>query len=157
MTQRPESVRDLPTVPHLDLDAQIALAEQAVIRRDARVRRRATTLVRRVKTDTVRHAGGGLLIAAGAILATWWFKHRRAASAPPTPAPAADAPAASPSTGEKIAVEAGLSLAALLPLVWPYMPHSVRRAVTPGTASTVLSFITPMLGRLFRRKQQQAS
>ncbi|MET0382534.1 MAG: hypothetical protein ABW032_03840 [Burkholderiaceae bacterium] len=134
--------------PDLDLDMQIALAEQAVIERDERIRRRADTVVRRVKSNVLRHTGGGLLAGAATVLLAWWFKRRGAAAAPPGRHPAAGAP----SEGEHLARDAGLSLAGLLPLIWPFMPHAVRRSVTPGTVGSVLAFISPLISRLFRRK-----
>ncbi len=155
MTSRTDAVRELPTVPRMSLDDQIALAEQAVIRRDERIRRRTDALVRRAKSNVLRHAGGGLLVGVAGVALAWWLNRRRAAEAPaaPTPAEAAEAAAkASEHSGEHFAREAGLSLAALLPLIWPYMPHVLRRSVSPGTASTVLSVLSPMIARLFRRR-----
>jgi hypothetical protein len=43
----------------------------------------------------------------------------------------------------------------LLPVLWPMLPRACRRMVTPGTAGTLLTFIAPLLGRLFRRKEGQ--
>lgn len=147
MNKRVDPVRGLPTVPELSIDEQIALAEAAVIRRDARIRRRTDALVQRVKTNTLRHAGGGLLIGLAGVALAWWL-NRRAAPA----ASAAQTPPPPESHGEHIARDAGLSLAALLPLIWPYMPRSVRRSVSPGMAGTVLSFVSPFVARLFRRR-----
>ena len=131
----------------LDLEARIALAEAAVIARDARIRRRSRALVQRVERGIVRHSLAGLAVAAGTGLVTWWLGRRR-----PGEASAPREPEAKPSGAEHFAREAGLSIASLLPLIWPYMPREVRRTVTPGTASTVLAIIAPLFARLFRRK-----
>ena len=139
--------------PQLSLDEQIALAEQAVIARDLRIRRRADALVHRVKREAVKHAGGGLLLGIGTVALTWWLNRlsRRNAS----PQQAAAAPQDPPHTFEHLFRDAGLTLASLLPMLWPMLPRAWRRIVTPGTASTVLTFLAPLLGRLFRRKQKQ--
>jgi uncharacterized iron-regulated membrane protein len=120
-----------------------------VIARDDRIRRRSRALVKRVQRGVVRHAGSGLAVAAGAGLVTWWLGRRRPGE-PPAPPPAP------PSESEHIAREAGLSIASLLPLVWPYMPKALRRSVTPGTASTVLAMVAPLAARLFRRRRRPA-
>jgi hypothetical protein len=157
MLSTPRNPRPEASAPvvDLDLDAQIALAEQAVIARDERIRRRTDVLVRRVKSDALRHAGGGLLVGLGTLGLTWWLNRRRG-PAPAAPAAAASAPSQH-SEGETIARDAGLSIAALLPLVWPYLPRSIRRSVSPGTASTVLGFISPLVARLFRRAPKPAA
>ncbi len=141
-----------PPVVELDLDEQIALAEQAVIARDARIRRRTDALVVRVKREAVKHAGGGLLLGIGTVALAWWLNRR---NAPPPAAAAAPEPEA-PSTFEHLFRDAGLTLAGLLPVLWPMLPRAWRRSVTPGTASTLLTFIAPLLGRLLRRKTRQA-
>lgn len=141
-----------PPVVELDLDEQIALAEQAVIARDARIRRRTDALVVRVKREAVKHAGGGLLLGVGTVALAWWLNRR---NAPPPAAAAAPEPEA-PSTFEHLFRDAGLTLAGLLPVLWPMLPRAWRRSVTPGTASTLLTFIAPLLGRLLRRKTRQA-
>jgi len=136
----------------LDLEAQIVLAEAAVITRDARIRRRSRALVQRVERGVVRHSLAGLAVAVGTGLVTWWLGRRRPGEPPPPPEPPAD----KPSGAEHFAREAGLSIASLLPLIWPYMPREVRRTVTPGTASTVLAIVAPLFARLFRRKGKAA-
>ena len=141
-----------PPVVELDLDEQIALAEQAVIARDARIRRRTDALVVRVKREAVKHAGGGLLLGVGTVALAWWLNRR---NAPPPAAAAAPEPEA-PSTFEHLFRDVGLTLAGLLPVLWPMLPRAWRRSVTPGTASTLLTFIAPLLGRLLRRKTRQA-
>ena len=141
-----------PPAVELDLDEQIALAEQAVIARDARIRRRTDALVVRVKREAVKHAGGGLLLGIGTVALAWWLNRR---NAPPPAAAAAPEPEA-PSTFEHLFRDAGLTLAGLLPVLWPMLPRAWRRSVTPGTASTLLTFIAPLLGRLLRRKTRQA-
>ena len=144
-----------PPVVELSLDEQIALAEQAVIARDLRIRRRADALVRQAKHEAVRHAGGGLLLGAGTVLLTWWL-NRLARKNAPAPEPAAAAAAEPPSTFEHLFRDAGITLAGLLPMLWPMLPRAWRRMVTPGTAGTLLTFIAPLLGRLLRRKSRQA-
>ena len=145
-----------PPVVELSLDEQIALAEQAVIARDLRIRRRADALVRQAKHEAIRHAGGGLLLGAGTVLLTWWLNRLARKNAPaPEPAAAAAAAAEPPSTFEHLFRDAGITLAGLLPMLWPMLPRAWRRMVTPGTASTVLTFLAPLLGRLFRRRRRQ--
>ena len=139
----------------LDLEAQIARAEQAVIARDRRIRRRTDMVVRRVRTQALKHAGGGLLLGLGTFALTWWISRQNRRNAPP-PAPAAAPEAAPHSSFEHLFRDAGLTIASLLPLVWPMLPRAWRRNVTPGTASTVLTFIAPLLGKLFRRKPRQS-
>jgi hypothetical protein len=134
-----------------DLEAQIVAAEAAVIRRDERIRRRAHSLVHRTRREIVRHAGSGLAVAAGAGLVTWWLGRRH----PHQPAPNAPPPD-KPTIGEHFVREAGLSIASLLPLLWPYLPRNVRRTVTPGTASSVLAVVAPLFARLFRRRRRAA-
>ena len=138
-------------LPEPDLDAQIARAEQAVIARDQRIARRTGALVARVRHDAVRHAGGGLALGLGTVALTWWLKRLSRRNAP-APEPTAAAPQEAPPTFEHLFRDAGITLAGLLPVVWPMLPRAWRRHVTPGTASTLLTFIAPLLGRLFRRK-----
>ena len=138
-----------PPDTEMSLDEQIALAEMQVIVRDARIRRRADLLVRRVKYEAIKHAGGGALLGLGTIALTWWLNRLARKSAPPPEAAAA--PKEPPHTFEHLFRDAGITLAGLLPLLWPMLPRAWRRSVTPGTASTVLTFIAPLLGRLFRR------
>jgi uncharacterized protein YjeT (DUF2065 family) len=144
-----------PPVVELSLDEQIALAEMAVIARDRRIRHRADALVRQVKYEAVRHAGGGLLLGAGTVLLTWWLNRLARKNAPPPEPAAAAAPEPSP-TFEHLFRDAGITLAGLLPMLWPMLPRAWRRMVTPGTAGTLLTFIAPLLGRLLRRKSRQA-
>ncbi len=148
--------RLLPPVVELSLDEQIALAELQVIARDARIRRRTDALVQRVKHDAIRHAGGGALIGLVTVGLTWWLNRqsRKHAAAQPQPAAARAEP---PHTFEHLFRDASITLAGLLPMLWPMLPRAWRRVVTPGTASTVLTFLAPLLGRLFRRRQRQAS
>ena len=142
----------------LDLEAQIARAEAAVIARDRRVVERSRAIVGRVKHDAVRHAGSGLLMGAGTIFLTWWINRLVRKSSPPAPASAAaDAPAREePHTFEHLFRDVSVTLAGLLPLLWPMLPRTWRRTFTPGTASTLLTFIAPLLGKLLRRKAPQA-
>lgn len=145
---------DAPIIK-LDLEAQIARAEAAVIARDRRVVDRTGALAARIKHDAIRHAGGGALLGLGTVALTWWLSRlsrKHAAAAPP----AATAPQEPPSTFEHLFRDAGLTLAGLLPMLWPLLPRTWRRVVTPNTASTLLTFIAPLLGRLFRRKPGQS-
>jgi hypothetical protein len=141
-----------PAAPEPSLDDQIALAEQAVIARDLRIRRRADAIVHRVKRETVKHAGGGLLLGLGTVALAWWLNRLSRRNAPPEQAAAA--PRQPSHTFEHLFRDASITLASLLPMLWPMLPRTWRRLVTPGTASTVLTFLAPLLGRLFRRKPE---
>jgi len=138
-------------IVRLDLDAEIARAELAVIARERRIRRRADAVVVRVKHEAIKHAGGGLLLGVGTIALTWWLNRLARKNAPP-PQPAAAPAPPPPSTFEHLFRDAGLTLAGLLPVLWPLMPRAWRRVVSANTAGTVLTFVAPLLGRLFRRK-----
>ncbi len=142
--------RFAPPEVEMDLDEQIALAEMAVIVRDRRIRHRTDALVVRVKRDALRHAGGGLLMGVGTVALTWWLNRLSKRHSPP-PAAATPSPEAPP-TFEHLFRDVGLTLVGLLPVLWPMLPRAWRRTVTPGTAGTLLTFIAPLLGRLFRRK-----
>jgi len=135
----------------LDLDAQIARAELAVIARERRIRRRTDAVVVRVKREAIKHAGGGALLGVGTIALTWWLNRLARKNAPPRAPAAAPAPPP-PSTFEHLLRDACLTLAGLLPVLWPMMPRAWRRTVSASTAGTVLTFLAPLLGRLFRRK-----
>ena len=137
-------------VTDLDLEAQIALAEQAVIARDSRIRRNFGQVTHRVKREAIKHAGGGLLVALATLGLAWWMNRRN----PPAQAAAAAPPPEAPSPFEHLLREAGLSLAGMLPLLWPMLPRGLRRHVSPGTASTLLTFLAPWLGRIFRRRRR---
>ena len=139
----------------LDLEAEIARAEQAVIARDLRIRRRAHSVVHRVKHEAVRHAGGGLVLGVGTVVLTWWLNRLSRKNAPPQPAAAAPE-AQAHSTFEHLFRDAGIMLASLLPMLWPLLPRPWRRTVTPGTAGTLLTYLAPLVGKLFRRRQRQA-
>ena len=142
-----------PPAVEMSLDEQIALAEMQVMARDARIRHRTDVLVRRIRHEAIRHAGGGALLGLGTVALTWWLNRlgRRHA-----PAPAAAAQEQPSHTFEHLFRDVSITLAGLLPMLWPMLPRHWRRMVTPGTASTVLTFIAPLLGRLFRRRQRQA-
>jgi hypothetical protein len=142
-----------PPEVEMDLDEQIALAEMAVIVRDRRIRHRTDVLVVRVKRDALRHAGGGLLMGVGTVALTWWLNRLSKRHSPP-PA-AATPPPEAPPTFEHLFRDVGLTLVGLLPVLWPMLPRAWRRIVTPGTAGTLLTFIAPLLGRLFRRKSSR--
>lgn len=135
----------------LDLEAEIARAEQAVIARDLRIRRRAHSVVHRVKHEAVRHAGSGLLLGIGTVALTWWLNHLGRKNAAPQPS-AAQPRAESHFTFEGLFRDVAIMLAGLLPMLWPLLPRGWRRAVTPGTAGTLLTYVAPMLGKLLRRK-----
>jgi hypothetical protein len=140
----------------LDLEAQIARAEQAVIARDQRVKERSRAIVDRVRHGVVRHAGSGLLMGVGTLFLTWWVNRlvrRHSPDPAPAAAPAAEAPG---HTFEHLFRDAAVTLAGLLPLLWPMLPRGWRRAVTPGTASTLLTFLAPLLGKLFSRRPAKA-
>jgi hypothetical protein len=126
----------------LDLEAKISLAEQAVIARDERIRRRGALIVHRVQDSVLKHAGAGVAAVAGGLLLTWLLG-RRGGGRPARPEPA-----------EGLAREAGFSLAGLLPLVWPLIPRKVRRGVTPGMASTMLALVTPVLSWALGRRRR---
>ena len=143
-----------PPVVELSLDEQIALAERQVIVRDARIRDRTDVLFRRVKHETIKHAGGGALLGLVAVALTWWLNRSSRRNAPPA-ASAAAPQEEPPSTFEHLFRDAGITLAGLLPVLWPMLPRTWRRVVSPGTASTLLTFLAPLLGRLFRRKPRQ--
>jgi hypothetical protein len=139
VTQRNPHPEAGAPVSDIGLEAQIARAEQAVIARDDRIRHRTHLVVHRVRSGVVRHAGSGIAVAAGTVLLSWLLGRRM----PRAPAPP-------PSEAEGIAREAGFSLASLLPLIWPLMPHALRRRVTPAMASTAIAFASPLVARLFR-------
>ncbi len=143
-----------PPVELLTLDEQIALAEMQVIARDARIRRRTDALVSRAKHAALKQAGGGLLLGVGTVALTWWLNRLSRKNSPP--APPAGPSAEPPPTFEHLFRDAGITLAGLLPMFWPMLPRAWRRTITPGTAGTLLTFLAPMLGRLFRRKSRQA-
>ena len=109
----------------VELDARIFAAEQAVIARDARVRRRLGHLGERVQHVAGTRLRWSLLgLGASALLAV--MRPTRAAIAPRAPAP---------------------WWTHLLPLVWPWMPLSVRRRVSPATATLVADLVLPLFHR----------
>ena len=141
------------TSPQLSLDDQIALAEHAVIARDLRIRQRADALVHHVRRQAIRHAGGGALVGVVTVAVTWWINRLlRRHAPPPSAAPAAAAETAQASTCEHLFRDISLTLASLLPVVWPLVPTSWRRSVSPRMAGSALTFVGPLLGKLFRRK-----
>jgi hypothetical protein len=140
-----------PAPPHkaVSLDERIALAEHAVIERDLRIRRRTGALVRHAKREGVKLAGGGLLLGLGTAALAWWLNRPdRRKGPPPAEAPQEEAHA----TFEHLFRDAGVILAGLLPMLWPLLPRAWRRGVKPETAGTLLTFLAPVLGKLFRRK-----
>jgi hypothetical protein len=147
MARTPPS-RESPAVAELDLDTQIALAERAIIVRDARIRSRTDALVRQARRSALKNAGGGVLLGVAAVGLAWWMNRRRPSAAAPAAAPEPEAS----TTFEHLLRDAALALAGMLPVLWPMLPRSLRRRVSPGTASTVLTFFAPLVGRLFRRR-----
>lgn len=141
----PPSMQDSPS-----LDEQIALAERAVIARDLRIRQRAHALAQHARREAIRHAGEGLLFGVGAVALAWWLKRlARRNAPPPAPEPRAEE---YHSTFEHLFRDAAVVLAGLLPILWPMLPRTWRRGVTPNTAGTLLTFLAPILGKLFRRR-----
>jgi hypothetical protein len=134
-----------------DLDARIARAELAVIERDERIRRRTDALVRRAKADVARHAGTGLAVGVGLAALIWWIRRDRRAQAAAAPAAVPAPQPAGPGVWEMLARELGLSLSTVVPLLWPYVPRTVRRYLNPQTAGAMLSLLAPFIARLFRR------
>jgi len=102
MNRNPHPEAGAP-VSNVDLEAQIVRAEQAVIARDDRIRRRTGMVVHRVQSGVIRHAGSGIAVAAGTVLLSWLIGRRM----PRSPAPP-------PSQAEDIARDAGFSVAALM-------------------------------------------
>jgi hypothetical protein len=134
----------------LDLEAEIARAEQAVIARDLRIRYRAETIIHRAKREVVRHAGAGLAVGIGTVILTWWLNHLSHKNDPPRQAAATQE---TPHfTFEGLFRDVGIMLVGLLPMLWPMLPRGWRRTVSPGTAGTVLTWLAPLVGKLFRRK-----
>ena len=74
----------------LDLEAEIARAEQAVITRDLRIRHRAEMIYERGKREVVRHAGAGLAVGIGTIVLTWWLNRLSHRHDPPLNTPYTD-------------------------------------------------------------------
>ncbi|HEX4508663.1 MAG TPA: hypothetical protein VH328_01225 [Burkholderiaceae bacterium] len=132
----------------LDLEARIALAEQAVIERDERIRARAGLIMHRAQHGLLKHTGWGLGAAVGGLALTWFLSHRAGRSGHH----------ARPDPMESVAREAGFSLAGLLPLIWPFLPGKVKKHVTPGMVSTLMAVATPLLswalGRGLRGKRR---
>ena len=113
-------------------------------------------LARRIRHEAIKHAGGGALLGIATVSLSWWLKRLSRRNAP-APQPAAAQQEEPPHTFEHLFRDASLTLTALLPVLWPMLPRAWRRVVSPGTASTVLTFIAPLMGRLFRRGQAKAS
>lgn len=114
-----------------DLDARIFAAEQAVIARDVRVRHRLGVLGERAQHVLGTRLRWSLFgLGASALVAVM-----RPARTPVAPR----APAA--------------WWTHLLPLVWPWMPLSVRRRVSPATVALVVDLALP----LFRRRRARST
>jgi apolipoprotein D and lipocalin family protein len=117
---------------HLDLGMQIERAEQAVIERDRRFTRNGRALMTRVEHGFKRNFGRGLLAGAATLALAWFMPSRRHAA---MPRPGASGAAAVP-------------WAALIPMVWPLLPPSWRRRISPGTATLVVGVALPLLSTL---------
>lgn len=126
-----------------DLDALIAAAEQAVIRRDAVVRQRTTELATRLhlgggpRKAAGRAAGVGFGVAAGGLALAKLVLGR-----------------ATKSAGSDRRSGGGLKLpwARVAAVAWPLVPARVRGRVSPGTAAAVAGFVVPVLARAVRGK-----
>jgi len=104
----------------------------------------------RVIADQLPYLATSFLVGIGTVILTWWLNHLSHKNDPPPQAVAAAEPAHF--TFEGLFRDAGILLASLLPMLWPMLPRPWRRTVSPGTAGTVVTWIAPLLGRLFRRK-----
>ena len=111
-----------------DLETRIRRAEQAVGERDQRVLQRGRELLGRVEHGARRGVGGGLLAGVAALGVAWLMPSRRR-SALPAAAPAAPS----------------VPWAALVPLLWPLMPPTVRRRLSPATAAMLAGVGVPLL------------
>lgn len=105
------------------LEARIAQAEQAVIERDRRVRMYGRSLATAVETRLARLRGPGLFSAVVALF---------------LPGPGR----------ERSGTARGLSWAALIPFLWPWMPAAVRRRMSATTATLIVGMAAPALARL---------
>jgi len=123
----------------LDLDARIAEAEQRLVRREARLRRRWTALGERVKEaarpQRMLAPAAGL---AALLLTLWWLRR---------PAPAAAAQHRSRDD------RPGLPWLRLAGLAWPLLPERWRARVPPALAETAVVFGPWVLGLLGRRRR----
>ena len=105
--------------------------------------------MRHARREGVKLAGGGLLLGLGTAALAWWLNRPHRRNAPPP----AEAPRQETHAGlEPLFRDAGAILAGLLPMLWPLLPRAWRRGVKPETAGTLLTFLAPILGKLFRRK-----
>lgn len=124
--------------PSPDLETRIRLAERAVIERDRRVRRRGGELVQRIERGAKRGVVAALLAGVAALGLGWTAPARGLGAAPPRgPGPGPGAASTSPA-----------AWAALVPLVWPWLPPTWRRRVSPATAALVVSVGLPMVRAL---------
>lgn len=110
------------------LDARIAQAEQALIERDRRVRLYGRTLAAAVERRLERLRGPGLFSALAGLVLPGRSRER--------------------SGGAR-----GLSWAALIALLWPWMPAAVRRRISAPTASLIVGMVAPALAWLRPRRE----
>jgi apolipoprotein D and lipocalin family protein len=111
-----------------DLETRIQRAERAVGERDQRVLQRSRELLSRVEHGARRGVGGGLLAGLTALGVAWWMPSRRRAALPAAQPAAASVP-----------------WAALVPLLWPLLPPTVRRRLSPATAAMLAGVGVPLL------------
>lgn len=136
-----------PEAEEHDLDARILQAEQRLIAREEKLRRRVNQLGSRVhEAWQPRRWVPPLAGGAAALLALLWFGRRRAAAAP------APARPASPSHGGMLAH--GLSL---LGLVWPLLPATWRARVPTSVVNVVMGVGLPLVETLLQRRPGRAS
>lgn len=125
------------------LDALIDAAEQAVIRRDQRVRQDATELAARLHLAGLRRTGAssrvGFGLAAGGLGLAKLLLGSRSKST--NSARRGRASAASRLPWGRIAAVA-----------WPLIPPGIRARVSPATAATIAGFVVPLLARTVRGK-----
>jgi hypothetical protein len=116
--------------PSTRLDRLIAEAEQAVMRRDRRVR----ALTQQVQTGTVRRATRGLALALGALAISALLPRRKRTA-----------------NGAQRPFLAELPWARLVPLAWPFFPASLRSRISPAAGAALFGVLLPGLANLFVR------
>lgn len=136
--------------PILDksLEMQIALAEKAVIARDARLREHMDEISDRVRTGPrrfLRQRLGVLAAVAGVGVALGGFAWWRSRRSPAPPAREADTP---PPRKER------WSVLAFLPTLWRLLPAAVKAPVTHAVSDEV-HHVAALLARFARRKTTQ--
>ncbi|MDQ7744364.1 lipocalin family protein [Hydrogenophaga pseudoflava] len=134
------------------LDHRIALAEQALVARDARVRAHA----RRLREHLERITGPGFIArrVAGAAVAgagLWWALRR---SGHGLAALRGRAPSAG--SAPTVPTWSGLLLG-LMPVAWPMLPPRWRHRVSPSTAATALALLLPLLEQALSRRSARTA